>query len=43
MTGGTGDLLPVGITDPLRLLVQTTGVAEAVSGGGEERDGDLGG
>ena len=43
MTGGTGDLLPVGVTDPLRLLVQTGGVAEAVFGGGEEGDGNLGG
>ena len=42
MTGGAGDLLPVGAADLLGLLVQTVRVAEAVSGRGEERDGNVG-
>ena len=42
MAGGAGDLLPVGAADPLGLLVEVVGVAEAVPGGGEERDGDVG-
>ena len=41
MTGGTGDLLPVGSADPLSLLVEVVGVANAVSGGREQRDGNF--
>ena len=43
MAGGAGDLLSVGPADLLGLPVQTVRVAEAVSGGGEEGDGNVGG
>ena len=42
MAGGTSHLLPVGPADPLSLLVEAVGVAEAVPGGGQEGDGDVG-
>ena len=42
VAGGAGHLLPVGPADPLRLLVEAVGVAEAVPGGGQEGDGDVG-